>query len=35
MNFHINVPVESPPCATQIQFILHYTAVNRDQSTVT
>lgn len=31
MSCHINVPVQPPPCIRQIQFILHYTAINRDQ----
>lgn len=35
MSFHINVPVQPPPYATQLQLTLHYTAVNRDQGTVT
>lgn len=35
MTFHINVPVHPPPCATQIQFTLCYTAVNWHHSTVT
>lgn len=35
MRFHISVPDQSPPYATQIQFIHHYTAVNNDWSTIT